>query len=265
MSPRTITNAGFNLDATVGDMWVDGSWIWPLAWRDVYPVLIQDNIQIVHKDMADRVLWKHGNELHDHSSAIVWQSIRTREPDVDWVCIVWFAQCIPKHAFLMWLIMRRKLLTQDKILQWDFSRRKNMNMMCCLLCYADYDSHHHLFFECNFSSQVWNLVRGKVGMDNVEPKWSVIVDRLCSGSSSKSASSYVSKLVVTATAYAIWQERNARLFKNHARPPDAIGANVLQTVRYKLMGVKFKAMEKCEGFFKLGIFMTLTATTVGGD
>ncbi|XP_021975009.1 uncharacterized protein LOC110870116 [Helianthus annuus] len=140
--------------------------------------------------------------------------------------------------------MRRKLLTQDKILQWDFSSRKNMNMMCCLLCFADYDSHFHLFFECNFSTQVWNLVRGKVGMDNVEPKWSVIVDRLCSISSSKSASNYVSKLVVAATAYAIWQEQNARLFKNHARPPDTIGANVLQTVRYKLMGVKFKAKEK---------------------
>ncbi|GJU58678.1 reverse transcriptase domain, reverse transcriptase zinc-binding domain protein [Tanacetum coccineum] len=33
--------------------------------------------------------------------------------------IVWFTHAIPRHAFQLWLIMRRSLKTQDKLRQWD--------------------------------------------------------------------------------------------------------------------------------------------------
>ncbi|XP_021991395.1 uncharacterized protein LOC110888164 [Helianthus annuus] len=145
-----------------------------------------------------------------------------------------------KHAFLMWLVIRRKLLTQDKILQWDFSRRKNMNMICCLLCYANIDSHDHLFFDCSYSQRVWNSVRSKGGMPNVSSDWSSIIDWMVHRSRSKSASVYISRLVLAATTYFIWQERNARLFKNQTRPPEALCDVILDTVRYKLMGAKLK-------------------------
>ncbi|KAJ0847636.1 putative reverse transcriptase zinc-binding domain-containing protein [Helianthus annuus] len=164
--------------------------------------------------------------------------------EVDWCRIVWFGQCIPRNAFLLWLIMRRKLLTQDKILSWDFSRRKNMNMMCCLLCYANHDSHSHLFFECKFSTQVWLLVRQKAGMGSVHAKWDDIVNWLLDRSNSKLASVYVAKLIVAATAYYIWQERNARLFRNQVRPPESLSEIIIQQVRYKLIGAKLKKCEK---------------------
>ncbi|XP_022020017.1 uncharacterized protein LOC110920089 [Helianthus annuus] len=215
-------------------------WLLPEAWRDLYRVLNQIDLVQVNPDVSDQVFWKDGNDLNNFSSSGVWNSIRTREADVDWFKIVWFSQCIPRHAFLMWLIMRGKLLTQDKILQWDFARRKNMNMMCCLLCYADVDSHAHLFFECKFSSQVWCSVRNKGGMASVGSKWDTIVAWLSSRASSKSAINFVSRIVVATTAYIVWQEQNARLFKNHARPPDVLCEIILATVRYKLMGLKFK-------------------------
>ncbi|XP_021996269.1 uncharacterized protein LOC110893470 [Helianthus annuus] len=181
-----------------------------------------------------------GDDKLDFSSSRVWDSIRHREDPVNWCGIVWFSQCIPRHAFLMWLIMKRKLLTQDKILSWDISRRKNMNMLCCLLCYANHDSHHHLFFECKFSAQVWSLVRAKGGMDLVQPKWEEIVNWLRDRVKSKAVNDYVARLLVAATTYFIWQERNARLFKNQLRPPEAISELITQQVRYKLMGAKLK-------------------------
>ncbi|XP_021996282.1 uncharacterized protein LOC110893484 [Helianthus annuus] len=240
LSPRVITNAGFRLDAMVSDVYRHDSWAWPAAWRDLFPVLNQLDHLCPDQNKLDRLVWKDGDNMLDHSSFTVWNTIRLREQEVDWAKIVWFPQCIPRHAFLVWLIMRRKLLTQDKILKWDLARRKNMNMMCCLLCYADVDSHDHLFFECQFSSQVWSLVRGNVNMDNVQPKWSSIVNWLMVRSQSKTAANYVARVLVGATAYSIWQERNARLFKNQTGPPDLICSIILKTVRYKLMGVKFK-------------------------
>ncbi|KAJ0479479.1 putative RNA-directed DNA polymerase [Helianthus annuus] len=254
LSPRIITNAGFRLDAMVADVYRGDSWAWPVSWRDLFPVLTQlDHIRPDH-NKRDRLLWKDGDNLMDHSSSTVWDSLRIREQEVNWVSIVWFPQCIPRHAFLVWLIMRRKLLTQDKILKWDLARRKNMNMMCCLLCYADVDSHDHLFFECKFSTQVWNPVRAKADMVDVDPKWSSIVSWLMTRRRSKTASSYVARLLVGATAYIIWQERNARLFKNQTRPPEAISEVILKIVRYKLMGVKFKSCATVKSFLgKRGI------------
>ncbi|KAJ0887511.1 putative RNA-directed DNA polymerase [Helianthus annuus] len=240
ISPRSIATAGFDITSTVQAVQLNGVWRWPVAWRDLFPVLNHiDHVQTI-PNKRDQLLGKDGNVFSEHSSSRVWQSLRHRNQEVDWVNLVWFPHCIPKHAFFMWLVIRRKLLTQDKILQWDISRRKNMNRMCCLLCYADVDSHSHLFFECSYSLQVWNLVRSKGGMDSVGPFWDDIVEWMAARARSKSAANYVSKLVLAAAFYFIWQERNSRLFKNQTRPPDVLSDAILQTVRYKLMVVKFK-------------------------
>ncbi|XP_022018820.1 uncharacterized protein LOC110918847 [Helianthus annuus] len=115
-----------------------------------------------------------------------------------------------------------------------------MNMMCCLMCYENNDSHNHLFFECNYSTQVWIKVCGKGGMNTVSPEWEAIVSWLAARASSKSAINFISRLIVAASIYFVWQERNARIFKNQTRPPDVLSDLIVQTIRYKLMGVKFK-------------------------
>ncbi|KAJ0955627.1 putative reverse transcriptase zinc-binding domain-containing protein [Helianthus annuus] len=264
LSPRTITNARFRLDSSVAEINIEGVWQWPTAWRDLYPVLNQlDPIQpIVSK--KDSVKWRDGDAMRDVSASCIWESLRYSVTEVNWTEIVWFAQCIPKHSFLMWLIMRNKLLTQDIILQWDISRRKNMNMLCCLLCYQNHDSHKHLFFECKYSTQVWNMVRVKAGMDNIGSKWEDIVARLQLNRHSKSVNDYVSRLVVAASAYLIWQERNARIFKNQMRPPEKIYDLIIETVRYKIMGVKLKRNDRVRRL--LGEWGIPDATTNGdGD
>ncbi|XP_022030601.1 uncharacterized protein LOC110931518 [Helianthus annuus] len=240
ISPREIARAGFTLQDTVADVSIGETWNWPEAWRNLFPVLIHADAIQRNLSVQDQVLWMNGNKLHEFSSSEVWNSIRSREPQVDWVNVVWFSQCIPRHAFLMWLIMRRKLLTQDRILRWGADRRRNMNMMCCLLCYENFDSHEHLFFECKFSAQVWRLVRDKPSMSSVQPKRNLIVEWLSERARSKTAANFICRLIVAASAYIIWQERNNRLFRNHARPPDIVADAIVETIRYKLMGTRFK-------------------------
>ncbi|XP_022040692.1 uncharacterized protein LOC110943249 [Helianthus annuus] len=244
ISPRRITNAGFRLEDSVADVFDNGEWLWPAAWWDIFPVLIQlDPIQL-SPNKRDTIKWKDGNTMLEVSASNMWQTVRHNEAEVDWSKLVWCAKCIPRHAFLMWLIMRKKLLTQDIILQWDLSRRKNMNMMCCLLCYENHDSHNHLFFECKYSSKIWSTVRQKVGMEDVDPKWDDVVGWLLMRVNSKAAGMYVSRILVAATAYFIWQERNSRLFKNQLRPPEQLCQVILDTVRYKLMGVRLKRTDR---------------------
>nr|XP_043612414.1 uncharacterized protein LOC122584265 [Erigeron canadensis] len=176
----------------------------------------------------------------DASTSIVWNSLRRVEPRVDWAEAVWFSHCIPRHAFMMWLIMRNKLLTQDRILLWSPTRRKNMDVMCCSLCIADFDSHTHLFFKCSYSNQVWCHMRGWANMHGVQPDWNSIMQWLIARAKSRSIGNVIGRLVVVASAYYIWQERNNRIFKNHARPPDILAKLIQDTVRSRLWKLRFK-------------------------
>ncbi|XP_022014977.1 uncharacterized protein LOC110914496 [Helianthus annuus] len=201
ISPRNISDADFMMDDTVANIYSNGSWSWPMAWRGLFPVLIQLDQLHLDPSKPDRLLWRDGTDKSEFSSSGVWHSIRHKDPEVNWCNIVWFSQCIPRHAFMMWLVMKGKLLTQDKILNWELSRRKNMNMMCCLLCYKNFDSHAHLFFECEFSSQVWLIIRNKAGMVTVRPIWADIVDWLLARARSKAAGFFVAKIMVAAALY----------------------------------------------------------------
>ncbi|PWA78109.1 hypothetical protein CTI12_AA217300 [Artemisia annua] len=45
-----------------------------------------------------------------------------------WHKLMWFSQNIPKHAFILWLAVQKKLPTQDNIRKWgnyDLMKSKN--------------------------------------------------------------------------------------------------------------------------------------------
>nr|GEU87335.1 hypothetical protein [Tanacetum cinerariifolium] len=107
-----------------------------------------------------------------------------------------------------------KLKTQDRLRQWDVGSSIDINLLKCPLCDSVPNSHGQLFFECSFSSQVW----------------------------AKTTVSILFKIVVAATSYYIWLERNRRLFKKKTSSPDQIVDVILSTVRLKLVTFKFKKM-----------------------
>ncbi|GKD61738.1 lupus La protein [Tanacetum coccineum] len=149
------------------------------------------------------------------SVAQAWQAIRPRAPEVEWFDVVWFLQCIPRHAFLVWLLIGEKLKTQDKIRAWEVADSVNLEDMKCPLCNLIRDSHSHLFFEC-------------------------VVDTIQSSGHKKLARVVVAKVLFGATIYYIWQERNNRLFKKKARQVDQIFELIFSTTRLKLMALNMK-------------------------
>ncbi|XP_022037384.1 uncharacterized protein LOC110940109 [Helianthus annuus] len=132
ISPRRIANAGFNLGSTVADL-IDsnGQWKWPVAWYDLFPVLINIPLPTLVDDMADRSCWKdHGGNLQHFHSSQAWDSLRVRNDKVDWVDAVWFSQCIPRHSFHVWLVIQNKLKTQDRMSIGEAGSATNLALMC---------------------------------------------------------------------------------------------------------------------------------------
>ncbi|GJV66863.1 hypothetical protein Tco_1482372 [Tanacetum coccineum] len=94
--------------------------------------------------------------------------------------------------------------------------------------------------ECPYSSKVWKLVRHLADMELVPPILYDIVAHLLSMANKRTARSIFGKLILAATSYFVWLERNNRLFKNVKRTPEELRDVIMVTVRLKLLSFKFK-------------------------
>ncbi|XP_022032420.1 uncharacterized protein LOC110933509 [Helianthus annuus] len=175
----------------------------------------------------------------DYSATILWDDVRSVQNEVPWAGLVWFSRSIPRQSFFMWLLVNKKLKTQDIMSLWQSLGDTNFNLMCCSLCTSGPESHDHLFFECPFAEQVWDGVKGRAGMEMVQNKWDSIFDHLLQVSNSRNARHVIGKLVVAAAAYFVWQERNQRLF-SPKRTADQLVEVILTTVGIKLHSMRFK-------------------------
>ncbi|GJS20999.1 reverse transcriptase domain, reverse transcriptase zinc-binding domain protein [Tanacetum coccineum] len=118
ISDREIYNARFNKGACIVDMIQDGKWIWPNGWWSKFPILKQIKVPALNNE-NDFVRWlnKEGVSI-PFSIRGVWINMRYDYPKVDWYKVVWFSQCTPRHAVIMWLAIQNRLQTQDRMAKW---------------------------------------------------------------------------------------------------------------------------------------------------
>nr|GEX36207.1 retrovirus-related Pol polyprotein from transposon TNT 1-94 [Tanacetum cinerariifolium] len=165
--------------------------------------------------VSTRIEWRNVDGLIKVFSAHeVWSSIRSRGVKVDW-CDV----------------------TQDNLRPWDAA---GLNTMVCTLCETQPDSHDHLFFECVFSQQVWHHLKGLAGLPNSSDSIDAIINDIKPFVTRRTSRSLIAKLVVAATTYFIWQERNGCLFKNSKRSVSQVIECIMNSVRLKLMSCRLK-------------------------
>nr|GFB69011.1 hypothetical protein [Tanacetum cinerariifolium] len=103
------------------------------------------------------------------------ECIGPRGSEIDWYYLVWFSHQILRHAIHLWLVIKRKLKTQDTLLQWDVSSNTNLNLIHCPLYKTQPDSYDHLFFKCCLSSHVWEHLKSLIGIPNMPSSLDLIV------------------------------------------------------------------------------------------
>ncbi|GJR90250.1 hypothetical protein Tco_0214261 [Tanacetum coccineum] len=87
---------------------------------------------------------------------------------------------------------------------------------------------------------VWRHMRDLVGLSHVQPSLDMIVMFLIPMAKRRTSKSVASKLVIVASVYYIWHERNDRLFNNSKRSVDQVLENIMSFIRLKLMSCRFK-------------------------
>ncbi|GKB96391.1 reverse transcriptase zinc-binding domain-containing protein [Tanacetum coccineum] len=236
VSNRDVFRAGLSLSSCISDIVAGNVWNWPSDLIDKYPLL--NSCKVPLSSEVDSLEWRlHDGAVKNFSISQVWSNIRPRDVKVPWYHMVWFPLSIPRHAFHMWLIVKRKLKTQDRINPWDVVSSLGIT---CSLCDDVPDSHEHLFFNCSYASAVWNHMKHRADLGHVLHDVYAIIDHFGDSAKRKSSRVVIAKLVVAASAYFIWQERNWRLFKGTKRSVQQVIDCIVSAVRLKLLTCRFK-------------------------
>ncbi|GJR35282.1 putative reverse transcriptase domain, reverse transcriptase zinc-binding domain protein, partial [Tanacetum coccineum] len=100
----------------------NGKWTWPHDWISKYPALATIVVPTIVSNAVDELEWcDSSGTTMGFSVSSVWECIRPRGDEITWCDVVWFSNCIPQHAFHLWLAIKRKLKTQDNMRQWGVS------------------------------------------------------------------------------------------------------------------------------------------------
>ncbi|GJY58938.1 RNA-directed DNA polymerase, eukaryota, reverse transcriptase zinc-binding domain protein [Tanacetum coccineum] len=209
---RDVYDARLKNNCTVSDVVKEGQWMWPDEWNNDFEGLRQIQVPCIIKDKEDIAVWL-SSLGHEKQFKVtnVWKDLNCNGTKVDWVYMVWFAQSIPRHAFVTWLAVQKRLMTQDRMMIW----RSNDDLKCAL-CNKCPDSHNHLFFTCEFSNGIWNALLGMLNV-RLSDCWDQIISEIKSLPADKNIWSIVRRLMCSAAVYYIWQERNDRLFRNEKK------------------------------------------------
>ncbi|PWA66526.1 RNA-directed DNA polymerase, eukaryota, Reverse transcriptase zinc-binding domain protein [Artemisia annua] len=243
---RDIYSAGFNDQNKLCDLLDTNGWKWPQEWYTKYECTQSLTVPTLSSS-PDVPVWVNNNGREvKFATSQVWKDMRSDDAKVCWNKLVWYPQCIPKHSFVLWLAIKNKLLTQDKLLKWYPSK-----VLQCSLCNNGTDSHDHLFFQCNYAQEVWTEIKKMAKINSNAALWYDHVMEMSSIQSHNSIWSIIKKLCFAATIYFIWQERNFREFRQETRDESRLIKAIRDEVRCKLMTIKVKSTNAAMEAFDL--------------
>ncbi|KAJ9553566.1 LOW QUALITY PROTEIN: hypothetical protein OSB04_017611 [Centaurea solstitialis] len=226
LTPRFIHNNELTMQASVADLIHFTGGVWPQNWIDRVPILANHPMPPISQD-SDSIWWTGANALANFTVKIAYESLQGDIVEVPWHKAVWFRGHIPKHAFVMWMACRKRLMTQDRMMHW----KEVPPDLKCSLCKLVMDSHEHLFFQCPFSLQVWQKVCAGLQWTMMPNTWDAIMITISDVTTQPKQ--LIHKLALSAMVYAIWRERNRRIFTEERLNAQHIAVQVLSTIRLR--------------------------------
>lgn len=210
-------------------------------------MLNQIKIPRLDPSKIDEVKWVSNQEnIVKFSVNRAWKDMCDQEEKMEWNKVVWFSNMIPRHAFILWLLIHEKLPTRDRIIRWYPNKS-----MSCSLCGEVNDSHEHLFFKCKYSKEVWKRARQDCKIHCLIDSWKKVLEELILMPNKQSIWIIVKKIVFATNVYFLWQERNLRLFQNCKRDWDTIWKAIQDNVKLKLSSLKVLKTAKFREVFDI--------------
>lgn len=134
--------------------------------------------------------------------------------------LIWQAKTPARVRFFTWLAVKGRCLPGDNLAKRGWPHDDN-----CVLCDREPEDCYHLFVSCDYTSEMWRLMRQWTsisfptpGIEGLQPTDWWIQARLCFRKSYRSNFDSAFMLM----CWQIWKERNARVFEQRTRRPDQL-------------------------------------------
>ncbi|GAV67491.1 zf-RVT domain-containing protein, partial [Cephalotus follicularis] len=137
------------------------------------------------------------------STKTAWQAIRRQDEEVNWYKLVWHSPRIPKHAFCLWLTIRGAHKTMDKLLALGIVTSADCVFNCGWI-----ESMNHLFLACPYTQNLWQDILGMCNIHRSILPWPDELQWMIEHSNGHIFPAPLRKLVLGATIYHVWMERN---------------------------------------------------------
>lgn len=112
--------------------------------------------------------------------------------------------------------------------------------MKCPLYNIVNDSHYHLFFECEYSKEVWTRLKVKIDQPNLSNTWEIVIEQYGNKPSNSTIGSVLRRMVLATAIYHIWKEWNSRLFTDEVVDWKTMLKIITESVKLKLLNLKVK-------------------------
>ncbi|XP_048604915.1 uncharacterized protein LOC125582324 [Brassica napus] len=203
-----------------------------------------EKLRDMHNQDDDVPLWRQDDIrfANQFSTKKTWLYMRLAQPECRWNKGVWFPQSSPKFSFMLWVAVRNRLQTCDRMLRWSA-----LTNMLCVLCQEEHETCQHLFFKCRYSGKVWKELVGGILKSAFTLEWSEILEVVSQQRSSFTAiEMYFLGYAFQALVHSVWRERNARRHGEQPREDKVLIKCVDKLIRLKLLAVKGRSQRYLE-------------------
>ena len=113
----------------------------------------------------------------------------------------------------------------------------------CSFCGTHTETHGHLFFECHIPQTVWQSVNARANINWPCTSWQNLLQWASVTHGNKTGVKHlIARLLLSATVYQLWYERNNRIFSNQFQAATTIAETVFQEVRLHITSMEFSTI-----------------------
>jgi hypothetical protein len=107
-------------------------------------------------DEDDTIIWQY-NSSGVYSVQSLYAIVNNRGVKQVYTLMMWKIKVPPRIHIFLWLLANNKVLTRDNL-----AKRRDVDDKTCLFC-KEYETIHHLFFECCVAQLMWEHVADITG------------------------------------------------------------------------------------------------------
>ncbi|XP_059288237.1 uncharacterized protein LOC132041551 [Lycium ferocissimum] len=145
-----------------------------------------------------------------------YRTMQPTWPKVPWKQLELLKGLVPKHQFILWLAIQRRLATVDRLQKWGIQVAKE-----CVLYETDaVETLDHLFFKCSHSQFIWKTLLSWMGINRPIGFWEDEAAWMAQRTIRRNPLYTALGMTFAATVYHTWIERNTRRFQQQKRPKE---------------------------------------------